>query len=199
VPAVPLLPGVPSLASYTPAVNAVLLTADAISLLSGLFGPQWGIFQNGALVIDPESVVSFDYKQEYTISDYPLEQGAFESYDRVLLPFESRLTLSSGGSIVDRAALIAQIQTLSTGVNIYDVVTPEAVYPSVSVHHYDYRRTADNAGRLQIDVWLTQIRVTTSTQFTNTQAPNGASPQGAGSVQTTPATSAQQGALGGIT
>lgn len=199
MPAVPFLPGVPSLSSYSAAVNIVLLTADAISLLSSLFGPQWGIFQNGAPVVVADSVVSLDFKQEYTISDYPLEQGAFESYDRVLLPFEARIRFAAGGSIVDRVNLITSLQAISTGVQLFDVVTPEAIYQSVSVHHFDYKRTADAAGLLQIDVWLTQVRITTSTQFTSTQSPSGASPVGGGSAQTNPATPQQQGVLGGIT
>jgi hypothetical protein len=196
VPNVPQVPGVPTLSSYSTGAAVTVLVADAVSILSSFFGPQWGIFQNGVAVVEADNVVSMEYKQDWSISDYPVEQGAFESYDRVLLPFEARVRFSSGGDFVNRELLLSSIQAITQGTQVFDVVTPEQVYPSVSISHYDYRRTAQSGvGLMQVDVWCTQIRVTTSPQFTNTQSPSGASPVGGGSVQTGFPTAAQQNSL----
>jgi hypothetical protein len=128
--------------------------------------------------------VTFDYRQEWTVSDYPLEQGAFQSYDKVQTPFDVRVRYAAGGSQQNRQALLDSIAAIAGDLNLYDVVTPEAVYQSVNVTHYDYRRTATNGvGLLQVDVWCIEVRVTAQAQFQNVQNPTSASPQSQGNVQ----------------
>jgi hypothetical protein len=180
MPNVPQVAGVPPLNSYLAAGDVVLLTADE-AVIASLVTPQWGIYLNGEPVVEADSVVSFEYKQEYTVSDYPLEQGAFESYDKVQLPFDVKIRYAQGGSESDRQTFLQSIASIIGTLNFYSVVTPEVVYPSVSVTHYDYRRTAVNGvGLIMADVWCTQIRVSATTTFSNTQQPSGASPQGNG-------------------
>jgi hypothetical protein len=72
-------------------------------------------------------------------------------------------------------------------------VTPEQVYSSVNITHYDYRRTSTNGvGLLTVDVWGTQVRVTGDAAFSQTQAPSGADPVNGGVVSPGAASSAQQ-------
>ncbi len=151
----------------------------------GIIAPEWGIFtRGGKAVVTADNVVSFEYKQEFSIADYPVEEGAFESYDKVQTPYDVRLRFSSGGSFNNRQALINSIQTIAGDLKLYDAVTPEKTYTKVNVAHQDYGRTAQNgAGLLMIDVWLTQIRVTTSTKLTSTAKPSGAEPMSGGQVQ----------------
>lgn len=205
---IPNLPGVPPLPAYSAAVNVALLTADLVSSLPGVFGPQWGLFLDGESVIDAESVVTLDYKQEWTISDYPLEQGAFETYDKVQLPFEVRLRFATGGSDGDRQAFLQSIDDAANTLDLYDVVTPETVYSSVNITHYDYRRTSSNGvGLIAVDLTCVEVRVTATATFTNapqgfsnTAAPSGASPANGGQVspQTPAATVAQAFSQGGL-
>lgn len=199
MPAVPQAPGVPALSSYLAEAAVVLLTADVLTALAGLLGPQWGIFQGGAPVVIADSVVSMEYKAEWTVSNYPVEQGAFESYDRVIVPFEARVRFATGGSMADRLALLTSLAAVTQDTTLFDVVTPEAVYQSVSITHYDYRRTGQSGvGLLQADVHCIQVRVTTTTQFSNTQSPSGASPTGGGQAQTAAPTSAETAALASV-
>src|SRR5579872_6225668 len=37
------------------------------------------------------STVEFEYRQDWPISTYPQEQGAFQPYDKVTLPFDVRI------------------------------------------------------------------------------------------------------------
>ena len=181
--AVPFVPGVPPLSSYTVDVP-ILLLADALGLPPSPLAPQWGIYLDGEPVVDADSVVTFDYRQEWTVSDYPLEQGAFQSYDKVQTPFDVRVRYAAGGSQQNRQALLDSIAVIASDLNLYDIVTPEAVYQSVNVTHYDYRRTATNGvGLLQVDVWCVEVRVTAQAQFQNVQNPASASPQTQGNVQ----------------
>lgn len=163
-----------------------------MSFLASIFGPPWGVFLNGIPIVFADSVATFDYKQEWTISDYPVEQGAFETYDKVELPFEVRIRFTAGGSEINRFNLLNSIAAIADSVTLLDVVTPEQVYPSVTISHYDYRRTAQNGvGLIQVDVWFTEVRVTTTTAFSNTQAPQGNNPQGGGNVQSSTPTPSQ--------
>lgn len=193
-PNVPIAPGVPPVLRQAGSVVQTfqLLTADAVTLLGGLFGLQWGIFQNGAPIIVPDTMVSLEYHREWTISNYPLEQGNFESYDKVQLPFEARVRIATGGSVADRGSFISQVESIAATLELYDIVTPERVYGNVNIESFEYRRTAtQGAGMIVIDLHLIEIRQVVSQSFNNTQAASGASSQGQGQVAPVPATPAQ--------
>lgn len=192
-PNVPNVPGVPPLPRSPGAVfGAVeLLVRDAVSSFSLGLTPQWGIFRNGAPVIVAQSVVSLDYKRDWSISDYPVEEGAFESYNKVTAPFDARFRFSSGGDELARQALLDSIDRVAGTLDLFDVVTPEVIYQSVNVMHYDYHRSAtQGAGLLTVDVWCVQVRVTATSSFTKTAS--SADSQNVGTVQPTPATPAQE-------
>lgn len=170
-----------------------LLVADAIGLLSGAFGQQaWGIYFGGAPVIIADNVVEVQYRQQWSISDFPVERGAFESYDKVQIPYDARLRFTAGGSAANRTAMLASIAAIAGDTNLYDVVTPEAVYLSCNFTHYDYsRRANEGMGLLSVDIWLIEVREAASAVMSNTKDPSGASQVNGGTVQTTPASSVQ--------
>jgi hypothetical protein len=184
MPNVPNVPGVPTLTSYS-AAPILLALSDAAFVALSFLAPRWGIFLDGVPALPmAKSVASFEYKQDWTISDYPVEEGGFQSYDKVQLPFECRVRITSSGSSGDRAALLAALDQIANSLDLYDVVTPERVYTSVNVHHMDYRRTATNGvGLLVVDLWLVEVRVTATATFTNTQQPGDSGQQGVGNVQ----------------
>jgi len=160
-----------------------LLTRDLATF--GIIAPEWGIFaQSGKSVVTFDNVINVEYKQEYTVSDYPLEKGAFESYDKVQMPFDVRIRFSSGGSFNNRQALIKSLQAIVGNLKLYDVVTPEATYTSVNIVHQDYSRNAQNGvGLIMIDVWLVEVRVNADTELSNTAKPDGAKTVNGGQVQ----------------
>jgi hypothetical protein len=133
------------------------MTEDTATL--GPSDSQWGIFLNGEQVVQADNVLSVEYKQNWNLSDYPVEQGAFETYNKVQIPFDARVTFSSGGSEANRAALLTSIAAIAGDLNFYDVVTPEVTYNSVNITHYSYRRTAGTVGIMVVEVWLLQVRV----------------------------------------
>lgn len=182
-PNVPNVPGVPPLSSYSGS-SIVLLFNDAISAISNiLFGTGWGIFLDGEQAFDYQSILDFDYKQDWPISDYPVEEGAFQSYDKVQLPFDVRVRVSSGGTISERQALLTSVQAAANTLDLYDVVTPEQTYASCNITHVDYKRTSVNGvGVIVMDIWFIQIRVTSTAVFSNTQQPGIAGQQNTGSV-----------------
>lgn len=163
--------GIPPLAGgiIIEAVN--LIVADLV-LLGIVQQTQWGLFLNGVPAVTAESVVSFEAKQDYRISDYLIEQGGFETYNKVAVPFDVKLRFSQGGSISDRANLQSQIDGIIGSTTLFDAVTPTKVYQSVNPVHQDVRHTArDGVGLLVIDVYCQQVRVTTTTQFASSTSP----------------------------
>lgn len=194
VPDVPNVPGVPPLNSYGVS-NIVLLTADAASILLGItVAPQWGIYLNGDPVLSYDNQMFFSYTQDWKISTYPVEEGSFQSYDKVQLPSEIRCRFSAGGSAINRQEMLASIDAVMSDTNLYDVVTPENVYLNYNFSHRDYDRDAEKAGMVVIDIWLIEIIQTATEQYQDTASPSVAGQQSSGSVSAqTPNATVQQG------
>lgn len=222
MPNVPNVPGVPTLSSY----GAGIVTLVTSTVLSPLFGPSkniWGLFdQNNNAVVVASNVVTMDFRQDFTIADYPIEGGiaaggaasSFLSYDKVTVPFEVKLRFSQGGGasaianlaselgvqlpsffgaagtgLTQRQAFLNQIEAISGTTQLFNAVTPEKVYPNVNVVHYDYHRAAEQVGIIVVDIWCQEVLLTEAAEFSNTQAPNGASPVSNGTTQAGPSES----------
>lgn len=169
-------PGAPTLLDSAIQIGTtILLTADAPGLAAFGLGSGWGLYLDGAPAIVFDTFVSIDYVHEWAIMNYPLERGAFESFNKVQLPFNIHAKFATGGSESDREAAISSAEEAANTLDLYDVVTPEAVYLSTNVQHTDYRRTSTSgAGMITIELWLLEIRervIETST--TNAGQPKG--------------------------
>lgn len=182
---IPNVPGVPPLAAYALNEPALLFT-DAISALLSAAGLSlWGVYLNGLPVFPmANSTVSFEFKQDWNIGTYPVEDGGFQSYDKVNLPYDVKVKIASGGSPIERQALLMAVDAASRTLDLYDVVTPERIYQSCNIMRYDYRRSASNGvGMIVFDIWFQEIRVTSSATFTNTAQPGEAGQTGVGNVR----------------
>lgn len=155
------LPGLPSLPAAAAALfsDVVAVLTDGISNSAATTGSQWGIFLNGNPVVIADNVLSMEYKQDFRISNYVVEQGAFASYNKVQQPAEVRFKFSSGGDSANRSAMLNSIASVIGDTNLYDIVTPDASYLSFNFTHQDYRRTArEGAGLLSVDVGCEEVR-----------------------------------------
>jgi len=152
----------------------------------GLLPPEWGVFsQDGAPVLSFDTVLAFDYRRDWNVADYPVERGAFESYDKVQTPFTTRLTLATGGSFAARQHFLETLQAIEDDLNLYDVVTPEVTYTRTNIVHVDYRRADAKYGTIIVNVFLQEIRETVTERVgTNAQEPSGSATQNGGQVQT---------------
>jgi hypothetical protein len=174
-----------------------LMTADTFKYFSNVFQDQWGIFQNGVPVVIADTVTAFEYRQEWVLSDFPLEGGAFQSYDKVYVPYDARFRFVSGGSEANRAALLSSVQAIAGNLTLYDAASPEAIYLSCNIRHFDYRRTSTRGvGLIEVDVWLEQVNVGNS-PANNTAQPSGADPVNDGSVQSIGTLGSGAGLAGG--
>ncbi len=191
MPFIPNVPGVPALSSFAPPNLFELLITDAASLLiSALFPNTWGVFLDDLPIpiISYESFVSFEYKQDLPISTYPVEQGAFLSYDKVRLPAEIKIRLAQGGSVFDRQKFLFSLDAAMTTTGLYTVVTPEEVFLSYNFVHRDLVRTADQGvGLIVVDIWLMEVMQTATAFFQSVATPAVAGQVGGGSLTPQPA------------
>lgn len=186
------LNGIPIIASST--VGKIAATSQFSGLTQGLIGLGSITSVVGGVVGGPLggfiaslgsnfSVVDFAYRKDYVIADYPIEQGSFQSYDKVEMPFDIRMRIAAGGDEQNRRNLLVAAQDAQDTMDLYDVLTPEAFYSSCNISHVDYRRTAINGvGLLVVDIWLVEIRDTAISAFTNTAIPGIAGAQAGGNV-----------------
>lgn len=165
------IPGLPALAAGVVIDAVALVTTDILSIQGVASGPQWGLFLNGEPVVIADNVLSFDFKQDYRISNFPVEEGSFQTYNKVQVPYDVRLQFSTGGSLAARQGLIDSVDAVIGSTSQFDAVTPEKVFQGINPVHQSIRRTSRNgAGLVIIDVYCEQIRVTATQQFASSQA-----------------------------
>lgn len=195
---VPRVPGVPSVNfSANVSLPLTFLTAD-VSFGFGLGSRRapWGIYQGGSPVVLADNVVSFDYRQQWAISDFPVERGGFQSFNKVYIPYDARFRFTAGGSEANREALLSSIAAIAGLTTVYNIVTPEAIYPSATITHYDYTRTSNNGlGLMIVDVWTQEVRETAARGMSNVSNPVSSPQTNGGAVQAVPATTVQQSKL----
>jgi len=195
-PNVPPLPGVPALARNGKYVGAALTVLSEF-LPEDLFGTKWGIIsKTGTAVLKPDSFVDFDYKEERKIPNYPIESGSFQSYNKVALPFDCRLTVTcSGNKSMKKPAFLAAIEKLMASLELVTIVTPDGNYPNCNLVHVDYRREARQGATLIIaQLWFQEVRIAQAAALP-TSAPSAAANTSNGQVSPTPSPTNLSGSI----
>lgn len=198
-----LIPGVPQL---LPGAALPVTVAIATEVVSGLLWqaslqpPAWGVFDSaGNLMIDADSVLEFTHRKEYEISDYPIQEGEFGSYNKVIRPFEVQLRFSKSGTLTDRAQFLQSIEDLAESLALYSVVTPERTYGNMNLERYEVsRRGARGAYFLtEVDCYFREViqvtpqYTTSAVQLPNAQSAAAQPTSNVGTVNPTAPTSAR--------
>ncbi len=156
---------------------------------------DWKIMNGSSDAIVPDTVPRFEYRNESRVADYPMEEGAFVSYNKVATPFEIRMTMVCSGSLIkgltqgvmndiipgfgnnnytsSRDGFLAAMENMLQGTEVYTIVTPDMTYNNATLEHYDYRKESNNgAVMLIVEAWFREVRVTASAVYSNTGQPN---------------------------
>lgn len=193
----------PLLGKIASVANTVaLLVADAQIVLNMFAGPKWGIFNaDGTIALKPDSIISLDAKREWSVSNAPQEQGAFQSYNKVMFPLDTNIRMTKGGTDDQRYQFLIALSTLAKSLKTLNIGMPEGhIIANVTIIRFDFRRTSTNGvGLLTVDVALQEIRVAPNPAFINTAAPSGADPVQGGAVQPQTPTTAQSAAASAST
>jgi hypothetical protein len=195
-PNVPFLAGVPQLvrsALFKPATNVTLGTGAPQNQLwaSSKVAPVWGVYdQDNNLVIFPDNVYAFSDRAEWNKPKYPVQNGSFASYNKVVIPFENSIRMTKGGSLTDRKNFLAQIDAIAGDLNQYNIMTPEKTYVGVNVSKRELIRTSSaGAYFIEIDLYFEQINQfqaqysTTAANTSNAQNPSALPAVNLGNVQ----------------
>lgn len=182
---VPELPGVPPMLRdpsalvplpYQPAANLIINFATPVAVGTNFNATNsndtsaWGLFDpaTGQAVIRPDTFLGLEYRSSTRISNYPLEEGAFESYNKVNDPFDIVIGMACGGDQTTVAEFLATAKTLSASLDLYTVATPDEIFESVNIERYDYKRSQrSGAWLVTVNFYLKEIRVNGDTEFTN--------------------------------
>lgn len=206
-PDVPKFPGVPALPrspKFPPLVRSGLGLVQGMLWRVFQVQTRWGIFDSkGKPLGDPAkftglignaldaaglgstlSTNSVDYSKETKVSDFPIEQGSFASYNKVETPASPIVTLCLTGSENNRRTFLEAIDKAVKSTDLYSVVTPEVTYIDYSIERYNYsRRSSKGATLLIVEITLKEIRQVSS-QYTQSSKGQVDAPKDAGATPT---------------
>jgi len=169
--------------------SIVLLAADAVAVLQFFLRPKWGLYDDGGLpVLVGDSCYAVDFRKESRISDYPVEGGGFESYNKVAEPYDFKMVFTKGGTDGDRQSFLDLVDSICGSTTLYSAVTKDITYENANAVRYTYERKAkDGANLLLVEVYVEEVRQTAVPTFSNTKSPDSAGVKDDGNVQLRPA------------
>ncbi len=190
-PFVPKYLGVPALLrSGAQILDTITLgvfgLSDALSQLIGAESTGWGVFDpSGAPIADFDSLFAVGYQNDSKVSNYPLEQGAFSSYNKVETPFGVHVTLRCGGTQERRAQFLASIEYARRSLLLYTVVTPEFTYQNVNFTGLGVTRsTREGAGVIIAELTGEEVRQRANAAYSKPKDATGYDPSDLGQIQT---------------
>lgn len=174
----------------------VIVTAGSSASAGGFIASavgQIGGTTGGKPVLTPDSVLSLEWHGEERISDYPVQNGQFASYNKVAVPFDLRMVMTcqglnyvqsalnsvtqsldqalgqvglAFGQPMSRDAFLKQLDTMLASTDLYDVVTPDKVYQNVNLVSYNHAKKSDEGGTLIIaELMFKEVRESGSAQY----------------------------------
>lgn len=136
--------------------------------------PVWGIFNaDNQKVVGADSVLSLDNRNEWKIPDFPIQDGSFASYNKVIIPFEVSVRLVKTGTLSQREQFLQQIKQIAGDTNLYTIVSPEVSYLNCNIMRYEVTRrdNRDAYALWEVDVFFREIKQVQS-NYTTAQTLN---------------------------
>jgi hypothetical protein len=155
--------GIPNLLRNAPrAIGLTLLGNAAQAIVDFLFPtPTWGVYEPGTTVkaFDVSSVAELGIGGESAVSDYPIEDGSFTTYNKIIMPNGFSIRMTRDGSESLRAAFLKWLEFSKNNPVVYDILCPENVYTNATMRSYRINRTASSgAGMIVADCIFQEIR-----------------------------------------
>lgn len=202
-PNVPALPGVPNIPrnplGAISVVNTVIGNTIARILRPAANPmPRWRFLTEKLRdAIEPDSVLAVHYGNTSNVSDYPIEGGAFRSYNKVQTPFTVTFTVAKGGSDAERQNFLITCNAMTIVTQKFNVLTPDYTYLSMTCVGAQFAKTNRNGASLAVvDLTFREIRNAPAAQYSEpdgktppipaaqSNSTNAASPVSGGQTQT---------------
>lgn len=178
----------------TYAIVTAASTATAGGFMAAVVGQIGGI-NGGTPVLTPDNVLSLEWRGEERISDFPVQNGQFVSFNKVAVPYDLRMVVTCQGlnlvqealasvtQILDQAlgqlglafgqpmsrdAFLRQLDAMLASTDLYNVVTPDKVYQNVNLVSYNHSKKSDEGGTLIIaELLFREVRESVSASYSN--------------------------------
>jgi len=143
-------------------------SGSIFSLINSAISPSWGITYNtvdpsligaiaGQTVFSPTGWISAEPVGEASIVNSPIEKGSYASYNKVRRPNELRVVFVLEGwsaysgsvpnvtnfSTLSRNGLLSILEEMKNTASTYNIETPDQIYESYDLAHFDYYVGAD--------------------------------------------------------
>ena len=151
-------------------------------------GAEWTLIDSkGETALTFTAFIDLDSRTESQVSEYPIEEGGFASYNKTESPRELRVTLGIQGDNTDLEQSLIRLEEYRKKALLLIVSTPSRLYKSMTLESYSYKRTQDeNAGKLIVELVLKEIREVKTrvmTTITKPKNPTSASKEKTGMKQ----------------
>lgn len=126
-----------------------------LSILNSTLSPGYGIYTSGGVLkaLRPTSFLGIEYGADASVVSAPIEQGSYNSYNKVKRPPIIRVVFTlegwsgfSGGlpnltnfSLTSRSDTLAALDEMVDSAQVYDIETPDTTYESYDLIRYNYR------------------------------------------------------------
>ena len=130
---------------------------------------RWTITtEDGAEAIDFTSFIDIDVQDEGQALTYPVEEGGFANYNKVMSPNVIRVTISKQGQNPEFESIIKKLEEYQTQPIKLFITTPSYFYGPVTLETYSNTRKQDSgAGQLTVECTFVEVREV-KTQVTTT-------------------------------
>ena len=196
-PNVPTLPGVPDLPGGGSAASGVTTiqsgTSSSTQTATSKKLEEWALLRaDGSPVIVADTYLEYSYRGDAKIANYPVEGGSFASYNKVILPYDIRLTaFCSGYGEMNLGSFLNSLNNLKKGLELVTLVTQFEIYENLNLIHVDHKHNAtNNANTLTVLLFFQEVRQAGVTTIT-TVMPDGADAVNLGQVSLIPPTPTQ--------
>lgn len=158
LPSIPSLPSVnvPKVVSFAKSPAAVLNVVSLIAKNLPKLNPPRPIYA----ILNAETLIPLTIPDswqeitplvsEYQVSDYPIEDGAFATYNKVRRPSLVAATLTKGGTDLERATWLEAIrqQLQSDPTALYNILTPAGIFPNQTLVSLSFQTRNDRGSNL---------------------------------------------------
>ena len=124
----------------------------------------YGIFDvaTNLPVFDYDTFVDFKLHANVKVSDFPVEKGAFATYNKVNHPNTVKVKLAVTDTPARRHAFLITLDTVLKSTQLVNVVTQDATYLNVTLDTYSYERTKVGGwGKVVAELSFLEVRQVT--------------------------------------
>lgn len=119
----------------------------------------WGVFNlDGSAAFDVDSFQSAHPEDSTKVPNFPVEDGGFVNYDKVINPTRCRVRLAVGGDSQRIETFITAARAAVKALTLFNIATPEQTYMGLNAEKMSIARNLSGANLVVADMDFIEIR-----------------------------------------